>query len=66
MSVAKHAAREYSIHDKDTSASDSGLTLIRVIELVPDLSNDELCSIVDLEVATSIDISTNIIVIRDK
>ncbi|QXO12262.1 hypothetical protein pEaSNUABM49_00016 [Erwinia phage pEa_SNUABM_49] len=66
MSVAKHATREYSIHDKDTSASDNGLSLIRVIELVPDLSNDELCSIVDLEVTTSIDISTNIIVIRTK
>lgn len=64
--MSKHEPREYSISDKDTGAADHKLFLLDVIKTVPDLTNDELESIVELEVGTSIDIDTNIIVIRTK
>lgn len=54
--------REYTIGNDDNT--DHRLNLLDVISTVPDLTNDELCAIIDLEVGTSIDIDTNITVIR--
>jgi hypothetical protein len=64
MSVADHANREYTVSDKDTDAIKHKVVLLEVIETVPDLTNDELCSIIDLEVGQAWEINSNILVIR--
>lgn len=61
MSI-KQVKREYTIGNDDNT--NHRLNLLDVISTVPDLTNDELCAIIDLEVGTSIDIDTNITVIR--
>ena len=53
--------REYTISNDDNI--NHRLNVLDVISTVPDITNDELCSIIDLEVGTSIDID-NITVIR--
>lgn len=57
----KMVNREYTIGDKLNT--NHRLNLLDVISTVPDLTNSELCAVIDLEVGTSIDID-NITVIR--
>jgi hypothetical protein len=66
MSVQNYAKCQYDLRDNESSITDPQLTLIKVIELVPDITNDELGSILALNVGMSIDIDTNITVYRTK
>lgn len=58
-------AREFSIHDKYFNSTINQKNLKSVLEIIPDLSNDEIESIVNLNVSESVEFdSGKIIVIR--
>lgn len=65
MSVHNQSLREFSISDDLTNSTEHRQSLITVIDKVADLTNEELESIVNLNVSESINLD-NILIIRTK